>query len=70
VNISATGFVFVADIALEVHTRVQATLTLPAQVAGTLHDIAVHYVGRVVRCNYLNDSWHIGVVIDEYHFSQ
>ena len=49
-NISANGLLFVSDHVLEVNSRIEFTIAMPAAVMGSATDVKIHCVGRVVRC--------------------
>lgn len=65
-NISANGLLFVCDELIEVSSRIEFTIAMPAAVMGAPKDVTIHCVGRVVR-NCLQDGQKkTAAVIDEY----
>ena len=48
-DISAGGVLFYLDKAVEVGSRIEFNISLPAKVLGTATDVSVQCVGRVVR---------------------
>lgn len=72
-NLSASGVFIHAATDLEIGSRIEFDITLPARVVGGDCDVAVHCIGRVVRLEQQDDApegKHNGVacVIDEYEF--
>lgn len=65
-NISANGLLFVCDRLLEVNSRLEFTIAMPAAVMGSDTDVRIHCIGRVVRHFQQNGEQKIGAVIDEY----
>jgi hypothetical protein len=65
-NISANGVLFQTDAAVPIGAAVEFSIAMPAQVLGTASSVVVNCRGRVVRCFQENDSYWVGVVIDEY----
>jgi hypothetical protein len=43
---------------------------MPGPVLGTLHDVLVHCLGRVVRCSISNTDYLAAATIDEYQFAE
>ncbi|HET7207791.1 MAG TPA: PilZ domain-containing protein [Terriglobales bacterium] len=69
-NISANGVLFQVDADMPVGSKVDFTISFPADVVGSDNDVRVDCTGRVVR-KYDGDGRHgVGVVIDEYHFER
>jgi len=69
-NISANGVMFQVDSNMPVGSRVDFTISFPAEVVGSDKDVRVDCRGRVVR-NFEGDGRRgVGVVIDEYHFER
>ena len=69
-NISANGVLFHHDIDMPVGSRVDFTISLPAEVVGATADVKVQCHGRVVRSNQEGGRRGVGVVIDEYSFER
>ncbi|HXB62177.1 MAG TPA: PilZ domain-containing protein [Acidobacteriaceae bacterium] len=68
-NVSATGVLFVTDLPLEMDTRVEFKLAIPASVLGTATDVTVQCTGHVVRQERTDDDRRAAaVVIDKYTF--
>ena len=65
-NISANGVLFQTDAEIPVGSAVEFTICMPAQVLGTATSVVVNCRGRAVRCFQENQSYWVGVVIDEY----
>ena len=65
-NISANGVLFQTDTEVPVGSPVEFTICMPAQVLGTVSGVVVNCRGRAVRCFQENQSYWVGVVIDEY----
>jgi hypothetical protein len=65
-NISANGLLFVSEYLLEVNSRIEFTIAMPAAVMGSSTDVIIHCVGRVVRCFQQDDAKKAAAVIDEY----
>ena len=69
-NISANGVMFQVDTNMPVGSKVDFTISFPADVVGSDKDVRVDCRGRVVR-NFEGDGRRgVGVVIDEYHFER
>lgn len=68
-NISAAGVYIYVDQTLEIDSRVEFEMTIPAKAIGATQDVIVHCSGRVVR-NESQSSEKPGVacLIDEYQF--
>jgi hypothetical protein len=65
-NISANGVLFQTDTEIPVGSAVEFNISMPAGVLGTSADVVVNCHGRCVRCFQENQSFWVGVVIDEY----
>ncbi len=65
-NISANGVLFQTDTEIPVGSAVEFTICMPAPVLGTASGVVVNCRGRAVRCFQENQSYWVGVVIDEY----
>jgi hypothetical protein len=69
-NISANGVLFQVDSDMPVGSRIDFTISFPADVVGSDKDVRVDCRGRVVR-NFEGEGRRgVGVVIDEYHFER
>jgi len=69
-NISANGVLFQVDAEMPIGSRVEFTISVPADVVGSDNDVRLDCRGRVVR-NYENGERRgVGVVIDEYHLER
>jgi c-di-GMP-binding flagellar brake protein YcgR len=69
-DISAGGVLFYMDTAMEVGSRIEFNISLPAAVLGTPNDVNVLCVGRVVRCSEEGSRRAVAAVIDEYRFER
>jgi c-di-GMP-binding flagellar brake protein YcgR len=69
-DISAGGVLFYVDTAMEVGSRIEFNISLPAAVLGTPSDVNVLCVGRVVRCAEEGGRRAVAAVIDEYRFER
>jgi len=69
-DISAGGVLLYMDAAVEVGSRIEFNISLPASVLGTPSDVNVLCVGRVVRCSEEGARRAIAAVIDEYRFER
>ena len=67
-NISAAGVYLRVDEPLEVNSRVEFEITLPASEIGASEDVILHCVGRVVRTDQQSSEKGIACLIDEYDF--
>jgi hypothetical protein len=65
-NISANGVLFQTDAEVPIGSAVEFSICMPAQVLGTASGVVVNCRGRAVRCFQENQSFWVGVVIDEY----
>ncbi|MBS1850996.1 MAG: PilZ domain-containing protein [Acidobacteria bacterium] len=69
-NISANGVLFEMDSDMPIGSKVDFTLSLPADVVGADADVLVDCRGRVVRNFSAEGRRGVGVVIDEYRFER
>jgi hypothetical protein len=69
-NISANGVLFQVDADMPVGSRVEFTISVPADVVGSDNDVRLDCRGRVVRKYDSGDRHGVGVVIDEYHLER
>jgi hypothetical protein len=68
-NISGAGVYLWIDEALEVDSRVEFEITIPAPAIGAGQDVVLHCVGRVVRTDSQSPQKSgVACVIDEYDF--
>jgi hypothetical protein len=65
-NISANGLLFVCDSLPEVASKIEFTIAMPSAVMGSVTDVTIHCVGRVVRHSLLDGTKKAAAVIDEY----
>lgn len=65
-NISANGVLLQTDAEVPVGAAVEFSICMPAQVLGTASGVVVNCRGRAVRCFQQDQSYWVGVVIDEY----
>jgi hypothetical protein len=69
-DISAGGVLFYMDAEMAVGSRIEFNISLPADVLGTVSDVNVLCVGRVVRCSEEGARRAVAAVIDEYRFER
>jgi hypothetical protein len=69
-NVSANGVLFEVDADMPVGSAVDFTISLPADVVGSMEDVRVDCRGRVVRSFEDGGRRGVGVVIDEYRFER
>lgn len=69
-DISAGGVLFYVDAAMPVGSRIEFNISLPAAVLGTVTDVKVKCIGRVVRSTEEGSRRAIAAVIDEYRFER
>jgi hypothetical protein len=69
-NISANGVLFEVDQDMPVGSPVDFTISLPADIVGSVEDVRVDCRGRVVRSFEDGGRRGVGVVIDEYRFER
>jgi hypothetical protein len=68
-NISGAGIYIWVDKALDVNSRVEFEITIPASAIAAEQDVVLHCVGRVVRAESLSpDKSGVACVFDEYDF--
>jgi len=65
-NISANGLLFVSDRLPALDSRIEFTIAMPSAVMGSVTDVTIHCIGRVVRHCIQGDEKKAAVVIDEY----
>ena len=69
-NISANGVLFQVDADMPVGSRVEFTISVPAEIVGSDNDVRLDCRGRVVRKYDSGERHGVGVVIDEYHLER
>ena len=69
-NVSASGVLFELDRELPQGMEIRFSLRMPGAVLGTLHDVLVHCLGRVVRCSLSQTQYLAAATIDEYQFAE
>jgi PilZ domain-containing protein len=69
-NVSASGVLFELDQQLPTGADIRFSLRMPGEVLGTLHDVLVHCLGRVVRCSLSQTHYLAAATIDEYQFAE
>jgi len=69
-NMSANGLLFHHDVDMPVGSKVEFTISLPADVVGAKADVKVQCQGRVARISHDGPRRGVGVVIDEYRFER
>jgi hypothetical protein len=69
-NVSASGVLFELDRQLPTGLGIRFSLRMPGEVLGTLHDVLVHCLGRVVRCSLSQTHYLAAATIDEYQFAE
>ena len=68
-NISGAGIYIWVDQALEVNSRVEFEITIPASAIAADQNVVLHCVGRVVRAESQSaEKSGVACVIDEYDF--
>ena len=65
-NISANGLLFVSDRLPEIDSRIEFTIAMPSEVMGSVKDVNIHCIGRVVRHYVDGGAKKAAAVIDEY----
>jgi hypothetical protein len=69
-NVSASGVLFELNQELPPGMDIHFSLRMPGEVLGTLHDVLVHCLGRVVRCSMSQSQYLAAATIDEYQFAE
>jgi hypothetical protein len=69
-NVSASGVLFELNQELPPGMDIHFSLRMPGAVLGTLHDVLVHCLGRVVRCSMSQSQYLAAATIDEYQFAE
>jgi hypothetical protein len=69
-NVSASGVLFELSEELATGLDIRFSLRMPGEVLGTLHDVLVHCLGRVVRCSLSQTQYLAAATIDEYQFAE
>ena len=65
-NVSANGLLFICDHLPEVNSKIEFTITMPGAIMGSIKDVSIHCVGRIVRHEQDGSEKKAAVVIDEY----
>lgn len=69
-NVSASGVLFELGEELPKGLSISFSLRMPGEVLGTLHDVLVQCLGRVVRCSLSQTRYLAAATIDEYQFAE
>jgi PilZ domain len=69
-NVSASGVLLELDRELPTGLDIRFSLRMPGPVLGTLNDVLVHCLGRVVRCSLSQTQYLAAATIDEYQFAE
>jgi PilZ domain len=69
-NVSASGVLFELDKELASGLDIHFSLRMPGAVLGTLNDVLVDCLGRVVRCSLSQTHYLAAATIDEYQFAE
>jgi len=69
-NVSASGVLLELGEELPAGIDIRFSLRMPGEVLGTLHDVLVHCLGRVVRCSLSQTQYLAAATIDEYQFAE
>jgi hypothetical protein len=69
-NVSASGVLLELDQQLPTGLDIRFSLRMPGPVLGTLNDVLVHCLGRVVRCSLSQSQYLAAATIDEYQFAE
>jgi hypothetical protein len=69
-NVSASGVLLELGEELPAGIDISFSLRMPGEVLGTLHDVLVHCLGRVVRCSLSQSQYLAAATIDEYQFAE
>lgn len=69
-NVSASGVLLQLDQELPTGLDIKFSLRMPGEVLGTVHDVLVHCLGRVVRCSLSQSQYLAAATIDEYQFAE
>ena len=65
-NISANGILFTGFRLPKVDSQIEFTIRMPGEVMGTLEDVSIDCIGRVVRHQKHGDQTQAAAIIDEY----
>lgn len=66
VDISSGGVLLELDGLIDVGTKIEFTIFMPAARLGSRKDVLVSCVGRVVRCSSTGERSAVAAVIDDY----
>jgi hypothetical protein len=69
-NVSASGVLFELDQELKSGLPIHFSLRMPGAVLGTLNDVLVDCLGRVVRCSLSQTHYLAAATIDDYQFAE
>ena len=69
-NVSASGVLFELDRELALGMDIRFSLRMPGAILGTLNDVLVHCLGRVVRCSLSQTHYLAAATIDDYKFAE
>jgi PilZ domain len=69
-NISASGVLFIAEKSLEVDSKVEMFVRMPAESIGASEDVIVQCLGRVTRCMNDSEGSHVAALIEDYRFGK
>jgi hypothetical protein len=67
-NISAAGVYLRLSEPMEVNSRIEFEITVPAGLVGATADVVVRCVGRVIRADFNSPDKGVACLIDEYDF--
>jgi len=65
-DVSAGGVLFCMDVLPPIDSRVEFTITMPAEIMGNDKNVKVHCIGRIVRHERSGQLAKAAAVIDEY----
>jgi len=65
-DISANGILFTGTNLPAVNTRIEFTINMPGTVMGTVEDVLIHCVGRIVRRDSHDGKTQAAAIIDAY----
>ena len=69
-NMSACGVLFHLDADMQIGSKIDFQVAMPAAVLGAPTDVMVTGSGRVVRCSPEGERRAVAAVIDEYRFER
>jgi hypothetical protein len=65
-DVSSNGLLFVTPNLPQIGSRIEFTMDMPSAVMGTLTDVTIHCIGRVVRHQQTEQETMAAAVIDQY----